>query len=82
MKNQRQAKILEIISERDIETQEELLAGARRLLGVADELLDNALRELALTGLHAAPRLREAACKLTVPEDLAPFYQKILEENA
>lgn len=28
--------------------QEELLAGARRLLGVADELLDNALRELAL----------------------------------
>ena len=33
-------------------------------------------------GLHAAPRLREAACKLTVPEDLEPFYQKILEENA
>lgn len=33
-------------------------------------------------GLHGAPRLREAACKLTVPEDLEPFYRKILEENA
>ena len=33
-------------------------------------------------GLNGAPRLREAACKLTVPEDLEPFFQRILEENA